>query len=201
VSAAEHGLGGRLDLTDRATLDDAARGLFDHITATEVAWARRSGFDATTADGRLIGPFNPSQLNPHLAAAFLQLQAAEQHHTSLDERTRQVVILTVGSVWRAPYELYAHSAVARHAGLSEPVIADLVAGREPDALTEDQRTAHRLSRALSTAHRVDDALYDDAAHRFGAGGIFDITVLAGIYHTVCGILNAFAIPAPDISEH
>ncbi len=197
MSGAAHGPGGRLPVADPSALDDAARELFDDITATAVGWARRSGFKAATADGRLIGPFNPSLLNPGLSAAFLTLQTAEQRHTSLDERTRQVVILTVGAVWRAPYELYAHSAVARHAGLPESVIAALVAGTEPAALTDDQRAAHRLARALSTGHHVDDALYDEATQRFGSAGVFDITVLTGIYHTVCGILNAFAIPAPD----
>jgi 4-carboxymuconolactone decarboxylase len=200
VSGAD-GLGGRLALADRNALDDPARQLFDDMTATAVAWARRSGFSATTTDGRLIGPFNPSLLNPGLAAAFLKLQAAEQQCTSLDERTRQVVILTVGSVWAAPYELYAHSAVAHHAGLSEAVIAELVAGGEPGALTDDQKTAHRMARALSTAHQVDEALYDQAVQLFGAAGVFDITVLTGIYHTVCGILNAFAIPAPGQHPH
>jgi 4-carboxymuconolactone decarboxylase len=197
VSGAAPGPGGRLALADRAALDGAAGELFDDITATTVAWARRCGFAAATADGRLIGPFNPSLLNPGLSAAFLKLQGDEERYTSLNEQTRQVVILTVGSVWRAPYELYAHSAVARHAGLSDSAIAELVAGTEPEALTDDQRTAHRLARALSTGHHVDDALYDRATQRFGAAGVFDITVLAGIYHTVCGILNAFAIPAPD----
>src|SRR6202008_1934409 len=51
-----------------------------------------------------------------IATRFLKLQVAEERHTSLDERIRQVVILTVGAVWRAPYELYAHSAVAHHSG-------------------------------------------------------------------------------------
>jgi hypothetical protein len=40
----------------------------------------------------------------------------------------------VGAVWRAPYELYAHSAVARSAGLPDLVVRALAAG-EPSALT------------------------------------------------------------------
>jgi hypothetical protein len=30
---------------------------------------------------------------------------------------------------------------------------------------------------------------------FGVEGVMDIVVLVGIYHTVCAILNVFAIPA------
>jgi 4-carboxymuconolactone decarboxylase len=196
VSATEDGLGGRLKLANPDSLSSAQRELFDYITVNAVPWADRSGFAATTASGRLVGPFNPSLLNPQIGTAFLTLQEAEQQNTSLDERVRQVVILTVGAVWQAPYELYAHSAVARHAGLSDAVVAALVAGDMPDGLTEAEKAAHQLAKALSTSHRVDDDLYRHAEQTLGAAGIFELTVLAGIYHTVCAILNVFSIPAP-----
>jgi 4-carboxymuconolactone decarboxylase len=196
VSADEQGLGGRLSVLEPDTLTAVQRGLFDRITATAVPWAHRSGFVANTADGNLIGPFNPSLLSPEIAAEFLKLQAAEEQYTSLDERVRQVVILTVGAVWQAPYELYAHSALARHVRLSDSVVAELVAGGLPNALTDVEKTAHRLAKALSTTHLVDDDLYHQAEQTFGAAGVFEIAALTGIYHTVCGILNVFDIPAP-----
>jgi 4-carboxymuconolactone decarboxylase len=197
VSGTDHGLGGRLPLADPDALTGTQRVLFDRITTTAVPWAQRSGFAATTSDRHLIGPFNPSLLSPEIATQFLKLQVAEEQYTSLDERIRQVVILTVGAVWRAPYELYAHSAVAHHSGLAESIVVELVAGGEPEALTDAAKTAHRVARALSTAHHVDDDLYHQAEQTFGAAGVLEITVLTGIYHTVCAILNAFDIPAPD----
>jgi 4-carboxymuconolactone decarboxylase len=189
-------LGGRLPLFDPATLTEAQREIFDQMTNTVVPWAHNAGFQSSTADGRFIGPFNPSLLNPAIASQFLQLQFTEERHTSLSERIRQVVILTVGAVWRADYELYAHSAVARQAGLPEAAITTLVGGGLPDDLTEPEKTAHRLARQLSTSHHVDEKLYRDAEKAFDAKGILEITVLTGIYHTVCGILNAFDVPAP-----
>lgn len=196
MTATSNGLGGRLPLFDPTALTGSARELFARIQATAVPWAIESGFVAATDDGHLIGPFNASLLNPAIGAEFLKLQAAEEKYTSLDERVRQVVILTVGAVWRAPYELYAHSAVAHHAGLPEADIAALVAGDLPDHLSDAQKIAHRLARALSTSHHVDNELYQLAEKTFSAAGVLEITVLAGIYHTVCGILNVFAIPAP-----
>ena len=50
------------------------------------------------------------------------------------------MILAVGAVWRADYELYAHSAAARKAGISEGAIKTLVGGGIPDELTEDKRS-------------------------------------------------------------
>ena len=186
----------RLPLADPATLTGAQRELFDQMTATVVPWAHSAGFQSTTADGRFIGPFNPSLLNPAISSQFLQLQFTEERQTSLSERVRQVVILTVGAVWQSDYELYAHSAVARGAGLSEAAIATLVGGGLPEDLAEHEKTAHRVARQLSTSHRVDDQLYRDAEKAFGAKGILEITVLTGIYHTVCGILNVFDVDAP-----
>jgi hypothetical protein len=102
VTAAEHALGGRLALFDPDAVTTTQRELFDRITATAAPWAQHSGFAATTAGGRLIGPFNPSLLSPAIATEFLKLQAAEEQYTSLDERQRQVVILTVGGCGRHP---------------------------------------------------------------------------------------------------
>jgi 4-carboxymuconolactone decarboxylase len=189
-------LGGRLPLADPAKLTGAQREIFDRMAATVVPWAQGTGFQSMTGDGRFIGPFNPSLLNPAIALQFLQLQFTEEQHTSLSGRLRQVVILTVGAVWGAGYELYAHSALARQAGLPENAIATLADGGPPEDLTEHEKTAHRLAWELSTSHHVDDQLYRDAEKAFGAKGILEITVLTGIYHTICGILNAFDVPAP-----
>ena len=189
-------LGGRLPLLDPADLSAAQRPVYDRLVSTMVRWADRSGFQSRTENGRLIGPFNPVLFSPGLAPAFLDLQDAEQAHTSLDERVRQVVILSVGAVCRSEYELYAHAAVAQRAGLPEDAVQALAAGGMPDELSEPERLAARFVRALCTGHRVDAALYQAAEAAFGPQGLVDVVTLAGIYHIVCGLLNAFEIPAP-----
>ena len=112
-------LGGRLPLADPAALSPAQREVFDRMATRVVPWANDARFQSTAEDGRLIGPFNPALLNPAIAAPFLDLQFAEQLHTSLNERVREVVILAVGAVWRADYELYAHLALA-HVAYVQP---------------------------------------------------------------------------------
>src|SRR5262249_16887496 len=135
-------LGGRLPLVDAAALSPAQKQLFDQMTRTVLPWAESAGFRACTEDGRFIGPFNPTLLHPEITGSFLRLQFDEAKHTSLTERVRQVVILTVGAVWRADYELYAHAAVARKAGLTEDEIRALRNGGQPDVLTDQERIAH-----------------------------------------------------------
>jgi 4-carboxymuconolactone decarboxylase len=190
-------LGGRLPLADPTTLTSAQEDVFDRLMTTMVQWAHDAHFQSTTEDGRLIGPFNPALLNPATASPFLDLQFAEEEHTSLSERVRQVVILAVGAVWQADYELYAHSAVARKAGMPDDVVRTLATGGLPDDLSEQEKIALRLTRQLSTSHRVDEPLYREAEKSFSRAGLADIALLIGIYHTVCATLTMFAIPAPE----
>jgi 4-carboxymuconolactone decarboxylase len=190
-------LGGRLPLADPAALNPAQREIFDRMAARIVPWANDARFQSTAEGGRFIGPFNPALLNPAIAAPFLDLQFAEQLHTSLSERVREVVILAVGAVWQADYELYAHLAVARKAGLSEEAARMVAAGALPDDLSENEKVAVRLTQQLSSNHRVDESLYREAENRFGTHGLIDIAFLIGIYQSVCAILTMFAIPAPE----
>ena len=108
-------LGGRLPLVDPLALSAAQKEIYDRINATFGPWADSVDFQAKTGDGRLIGPFNPILYSPGISSSFLDLHDAEEKYTSLDERVRQVVILSVGAVWKSGYELYAHSAAARKA--------------------------------------------------------------------------------------
>jgi 4-carboxymuconolactone decarboxylase len=189
-------LGGRLPLLDPRALVPAQRAVYDRISATFGSWADRIHFQSKTDDGRLIGPFNPILYSPEISTGFLELHDDEEKYTSLDERVRQVVILAVGAVWRCDYELYAHSAAARKAGISESAIRTLAAGGLPDDLSEQEKVAQRYARLFSAEHRVDADLYGAAVHAFGEKGVVDLTYLIGIYHITCGLLNSFDIPAP-----
>ncbi|HEX3283905.1 MAG TPA: carboxymuconolactone decarboxylase family protein [Mycobacterium sp.] len=198
-------LGGRLPLYDGAGLKPLQKDLFDWQMREAAPWAEAAGFQARTQAGQLIGPFNPALLSPAISKAFFEFVLAEHQSTTLSKRAREVVILTVGAAWKAPYELYAHCAVGRHVGLSDDEVRILAEGGLPKDLSDKEEVAHRVARALSLEHRLDDVLYSEAENLLGANGIMDAVVLTGIYHTVCAILNAFEIPAPstavDTSSH
>ena len=189
-------LGGRLPLLDPTELSETQRKVYDLANSTMVPWAEAAHFQSKTADGKLIGPFNPVLFAPEMASCFADLQAAEARYTPLSERVRQVVILAVGAVWTADYELYAHSAVARKAGLSEAAIRSLASGGHPEDLSDEERVAQRFVRQLTAEHHVDEPLYRAAEAVFGREGLVAMTFLAGCYQVVCSLLNAFEIPAP-----
>lgn len=200
MSESENTLGGRLPLLDPSQFSSAQREAYERLASTMVPFADSVGFQTKTSDGRLIGPFNPALYSPGVSAGFGDFMEAEARSTSLDNRVRQVVILTVGAVWKAAYELYAHSAEARQAGLPDDVIATLVAGQIPAQLSDDEQLAARFAQQLSAEHRVDDALYAAAERAYGERGLVDLTLLVGYFHTTCALLNAFDIPAPQGSD-
>jgi 4-carboxymuconolactone decarboxylase len=191
------GLGGRLPLLDPINLVGKQRELYEKILADVVPWADTAGFLSKDQWGHLIGPFNAPLYSPEMAGAFLALQKIEAEHTSLSKQTRQVVILSVGSVWKAPYEIYAHSAEASKAGLSPDQVDKLVAGHPDDSLSEVDQIAQRFTVELTRDHVVEDGTYILAQKALGDKGLVEMLVLIGCYLSVCALLNAFRIPVPS----
>lgn len=193
----EDSLSGRLPLLGKSELDGAQSALYDAMEKELLPWAKKSGFKAATEDGRLLGPFNPLLYSPMLGQGFLEYLGAERKHTSLSAKVREVIILSVGAVWRSAYELYAHTAVADKAGLEPEIIEALAAGQTPSAMPDDQRIAHEFARRLAAEHQVDAALYAKAEAAFGRKGVVDMIHLTSLYMGTSALLNAFAVPVPD----
>ncbi len=198
MSHRKHGLGGRLALLEPASLQAKQRELYDELTSRIAPWADAAGFRSKDEQGHAIGPFNAMLLSPEMGSTYLAWQKTEEQYSSLSKRAREVVILTVGSVWQASYELYAHSAVAAKAGLTSTQIEALVAGRNGEGLSEDEVAAQRFTHQLTSKHVVDDETYAVAYEAFGDRGLMDMVTLIGCYLTVCALLNAFIVPVPRI---
>ncbi|WP_342628341.1 carboxymuconolactone decarboxylase family protein [Nguyenibacter vanlangensis] len=177
-------------------MTNAQRELYDTLQKSWIVFADKIGVKATTEDGSLIGPFNFFLLHPEVTAKLSAFQEAEETNTTLPRRVREIVIITVGAVWGATYELYARGHVAREAGLSDKALAVIASGGIPDDLSDDETIAARLARELATSHRVDDDLYQSAEQVFGRTGLFDIVAVMGVYQTVCAGLALFEVPAP-----
>lgn len=196
MSESSKNLGGRIALYDPQELTAAQQAVYETIDTKMVPWAEAAGFQAKLDDGKLVGPFNTILLSPEIAASFLALQASEQEHTSLSERVRQVVILTVGAVWKCDYERYAHAAVARKAGFSEEIVSALSEGSNVEGLSATERLAQRVTWQLTAEHGLSVELYSEAVSALGARGLVDLIFLAGCYQSISSLLNAFEVPVP-----
>ena len=196
MTHANDSLGGRLPLLTPDTLSVSQRKLYDQLQATELQRAKRSGFQAQTDTQELIGPFNALLRSPEIATAFMSVVSAQHQYSALSQRVQQVVILTIGAVWQAAYELYAHIIVAKKAGINEDAIQALASGQQPIGLSKEEMLAHDFTQQIATTHQIPPDLYQQALETFGEQGVVDMLVLAGHYMTVSAVLNTFAVPAP-----
>lgn len=189
-------LGGRLPLLDPASMSDAQRALYEQLQQSWVPFANSIGVKATASDGRLIGPFNFFLLHPEITAKLSDFQQAEQANSTLPQKVREIVIIVIGGIWNATYELYAQDAIAGQLGLTAEQRTVLAAGGIPEDLEDYGKIAARLANTLAMRHSVDDELYAAAEKAFGRIGLFDLLAVMGIYQTVCSGLALFKVPAP-----
>ena len=189
-------LGGRLRLLRPQELTAEQQELYHYLLDTKISWATRSHFQGSTQDGRLIGPFNVFLYSPSISRAYNDYTDSETKNTSLSPRVRQVIILAVGAVWHAAYELYAHTSVAQTVGLDDETIQAIKDGKEPVHLTDEEGTAYTFTHTLVSEYTIDDDLYTRALHAFGEKGVVDMIHLIGLYMTTSALLNAFEVPTP-----
>ena len=185
---------GRLPLLKQTELTETQSGLRLQLRGM-LEWADRSGFRAQTDTGELLGPFNSLLYSPEVAQGLLSFIQAETRSTALPPQLREVVILTVGSVWNAAYELYAHRVVAQSLGITPRDVELLSSGKAPVDLGPDADLTQHFVLSLVQERRVSAALYEEANARFDTKALFDMISLAGIYMTVSALLNAFDVPA------
>ena len=192
----DEGLGGRLRLLAPGQLDDEQARYHDRVSATRAAQAAAAGFTLQLPDGRLIGPFNAYLRVPEIAEA-LNAWAAATASYGLPADIQQVAILTLGVAWHSDYEVYAHTAEARHAGIPEAAIEAIRTGVIPSGLSVAAAVAHRLARALAVDHAVGDELYGQALAIFGTEKLIALVNLIGRYMNTAAVLACFRVPAPD----
>ena len=186
----------RLPLLTPDVLNPEQKKVYDRMTTEQVPWATKSGFEAATPDGRLLGPFNALLYAPEVGQAYLDYFTQEKKNTSLSERVHEIVILAVGAAWDSAYELYAHKAVARSVGLPEDAVKSLAAGNLPSGLSEAEESAYLFAHQLAADRRVDPAAYARAKAAFGDKGLVDLVMLVGLYLVTCAAHNTFEVPVP-----
>ena len=108
-----------------------------------------------------------------------------------------MAILTVGSHFKAAYELYSHVAVAEASGMSKAKIATVASGSRPAELSEIEGCAYDVAHALTQGGVLPEACYSYAFKLFGQHGTNELIYLVGVYCLVAVTLNGFNMPVPE----
>ena len=146
--------------------------------------------------GALLGPFAPMLHYPQFGVPTLSFLRTLDIHATLPKTVREVAILTVGGLFGAKFELYAHEIMAEAFGLSPDVIASLAAAGSPYGLPPHEAIAHNVANCLLKGHIVPDSTYNRAVSLLGREGVAELYFLIGGYSLIAIILNGFDMPAP-----
>ncbi len=163
----------RLPPFDPATLDAAQKLVHDRI--------------ASGARGSVGGPFTVLLQSPELASRVEQLGVFLRYECSVPQRLRELTILVVGHHWRADYEWYAHTGIARSQGLAAESITAIGAGLQPTFAQAAEGLVFTFVRELLNSGRVADATYAAARELLGIKGVVELTGLTHLMHGMAGI--------------
>jgi 4-carboxymuconolactone decarboxylase len=136
----------------------------------------------------LAGPYNPMLRSPVYAQRMYDLLDYLRWHTSVPTKLNEMAILIVGRMWRSQVEWYAHGPLAKKAGLSDSVIADLKAGRKPSGMSPDEDVVYDFVTELMNRHAVSDELFSRAKKLLGEQQVVDLTAVSGTYVAVAMML-------------
>lgn len=147
--------------------------------------------------GGLRGPFNALLRSPELADRAQKLGEYLRFGTCLPAPLKELAILLTARHWRAQYEWYAHSSLARKAGLEDAIIAAIAEGRPPASLSPAQAAVHGFCTEILETKEVSDAAFDAARRAFGEQGAIELVGLVGYYSLVAMVLNVDRYPLPE----
>lgn len=145
----------------------------------------------------LGGPYNALLRSPDMARRCFDFLDYLRFRTSVNKRLNEFAILIQARIANAQYEWWAHEVIARKAGLSDAVMAELRACQRPASMQDDERLVYDYCVQLTLNHRVPDALWQEAVSKMGEQAVIDLTVLSGTYVMVSMLLNATQVGIPN----
>ena len=131
--------------------------------------------------------------SPGMAEAFIDFNDAVRYRTSLPDDLRELMILRVGHLCDAPYEIHHHTRISREIGMSEALIAAPKTGASAPGLDATQRLALSLTDDLVKTQRASDENMAGAIKTFGESGLNEIIMLVGCYVMACMLLRTWGV--------
>ena len=146
--------------------------------------------------GQVRGPFSMLLHSPKLAEQMLGLVTFYRDGTIVEGKDRSLAILVAVRERRGAYVWAAQVNAARRAGVSEEAIAVIRAKGDPGKLPAEEREIVTYAEQLICNNHVDQAAFDALKNRHGVQWLVELTAAANYFGILCGIVNAFEVPAP-----
>ena len=130
---------------------------------------------------------------PDAAAKFIDYSEVVRYRNALPPKIRELIILRVGHLCGAAYEVHHHKRIAREVGMTESSIAASTVGSTAPGIDEAERFALTMADELVTDKQLSQTTFDQAIREYGVRTVADIILLVGFYTMACMFLNSFGI--------
>ena len=144
--------------------------------------------------GRVSALYGMLLHHPAIAEGWVGLGSAVRRRTSLDDRTRELVICAIAAVCGQSYEWESHAALARRAGATPDELAHVLDRDACPTFSDRERLV--LDLAVATANdQVTDAAFHRAAEVLAPPELVEVVATAAYYVGTAQFLSAFGIEA------
>lgn len=171
---------------------------FPLLTEATMTPRQRESYQAIVSGPRkgATGPFNALLRSPEVADRVQKVGEYVRFQSSIPAALNELAILITGRFWGAQFEFWAHSRLARTAGLADAIIDAVAEGRRPAAMSDDERIVYDFCTELFRDKAVSDAVFRAVVARFGDQGVIDLIAASGYYSIVSMVLNVDRYPLP-----
>lgn len=148
-------------------------------------------------------PLNLYRVLPHsvpTARGFLALGRAILNESALDPCLRELVILRVGALSKAAYEIHQHRRVAASVGLRAQSIAAALQEVDESCLSPFEQQVLRFTDAVVWQVKAPEFLYQPVADKLGPAGICELLHTIGFYMLVSRFLENLEVDIEPANE-
>lgn len=128
-----------------------------------------------------------------LAQGWEKLLTAVRNHNSMPADLREMVMVRVAVLNRAPFEIDAHLPLALKAGVSVEKAEALREKALGDVFTPRERAALALTDAMTRDVQVPDAIFEPLRAHFDTRALLELVATVAAYNMVSRLLEALRI--------
>jgi 4-carboxymuconolactone decarboxylase len=150
--------------------------------------------------GEVRGPFIALLHNPELARRVQKLGEHLRWEGKLPPRLKELAVLVTARRWTCQHEWVMHSKLALEGGLAPQLVDAIRQGKEPNAMSEEEKAVYTFCREVHATGRAGDAAFAAIEKRFGLDGALELVALNGYYTLMAMVLNTAGLPLPGNAE-
>lgn len=144
-------------------------------------------------DGRVANIYRTLIHHPKLLKRWTVFGNHVLFKSSLPARERELLILRVGALCECGYELNAHTAIGKRAGLTDDEIERVKEGSEAEGWSEFDRGLLRAAEELHADSFISDETWKVLSQSYNEQQLIDAVFTVGQYHLVSMALNSFGV--------